>query len=142
MYLPVHPSNRKEKMFDNLWTYIGYFRQHFPNDWSTNCRPMDVALSTNQRCVLVAAATTPWRLVHGRCPVRSALTKVRVARENTTTNYRIPYGFYCVYIYVCVVARVRCTFFFTFVWIWIVPLALPLFLICIVFTNKITQNVS
>lgn len=28
-------------VLDNVWTYIGYFRQHFPNDWSANCSPMD-----------------------------------------------------------------------------------------------------
>ena len=38
--LPVQPSNHALNMFDNLWTYIGYFSLHFPNDWSTNCRPM------------------------------------------------------------------------------------------------------
>lgn len=31
---------RTELMFDNLWTYIGYFRGHFPNDWSANWGPM------------------------------------------------------------------------------------------------------
>lgn len=25
----------------NLWTYIGYFRQDFPNDWSANYSPID-----------------------------------------------------------------------------------------------------
>lgn len=38
--LPVQPSNHALNLFDNLWTYIGYFSLHFPNDWSTNCRPM------------------------------------------------------------------------------------------------------
>lgn len=31
---------RTPLMFDNLWTYIGYFRGHFPNDWSANWGPM------------------------------------------------------------------------------------------------------
>lgn len=38
--LPLQPPKRTQNMFDNLWTYIGYFTLHFPNDWSTNCRPM------------------------------------------------------------------------------------------------------
>lgn len=36
----VRGCTRTPLMFDNLWTYIGYFRGHFPNDWSANWGPM------------------------------------------------------------------------------------------------------
>lgn len=29
------PEIEPRNLFDNLWTYIGYFSRHFPNDWST-----------------------------------------------------------------------------------------------------------
>lgn len=46
-------------MFDNLWTYIGYFAMHFPNDWSANRRPMAATHNTRNNYVLVLSPTTP-----------------------------------------------------------------------------------
>ena len=48
--------------FDNLWTYIGYFRGHFPNDWSANWGPM---VGDRESSALVY-----WWYWRGELPVR------------------------------------------------------------------------
>lgn len=72
----------------NLWTYIGYFRRHFPNDWSTNCRPMVARTTLSAGCVLVVlarSATTPWRAATVDAPSAT----LEPVRGKIVTNYEV-----------------------------------------------------
>lgn len=67
MFLQTKTNPQTEMNIGNLWTYIGYFRQHFPNDWSANCTPMvgeSPAIRRNAlQCIGAVgfSTTTPWR---------------------------------------------------------------------------------